>query len=95
MPPVQGAFPDATIGSTAKAKPKCSSRPSRRRNTARVADEEPAEETDDDTGCTRCDAPLIFLGRKDFHEGGFFLVPGMLEGRTNMEMWACSGVRPR
>ena len=29
----------------------------------------------DDTGCTRCDAPLILLGRKSFHEGGSFLLP--------------------
>ena len=55
-----------------------------------MADEEPVEEVDDDTGCTRCDAPLIFLGRKDFHEGGFFMMTAMLEGRTNIEMWACS-----
>ncbi len=48
------------------------------RNTARVADEEPVEEVDDDTGCTRCDAPLIFLGRKDFHEGGFFMMPAVV-----------------
>jgi hypothetical protein len=54
----------------------------------------PAE--DDDTGCTRCDAPLIFLGEKKFHEGdsgGFGLILGpfreLAENRQRIEMWAC------
>ncbi len=55
-----------------------------------MADEKPVEATDGETGCTRCDAPLIFLGRKDFHEGGIFFLPALFEGRTNVEMWACS-----
>ena len=28
-----------------------------------------AVEVDEAAGCTRCDGRLIFLGRKDFHEG--------------------------
>ena len=53
--------------------------------------EEPADDGEqEDTSCTRCDAALIFLGRKNFHEGGSFLLPELFEGRTNVEMWACS-----
>jgi hypothetical protein len=44
----------------------------------------------DDTGCTRCDASLIFLGKRSFHEGGSYFLPGIFEGRTEIEMWACS-----
>jgi hypothetical protein len=53
------------------------------------------EEGADDTGCTRCDAPLVFLGRKDFHEGGtgFGILLGPLQellvNRERIEMWAC------
>jgi hypothetical protein len=49
----------------------------------------------DDTGCTRCDAPLIFLGEQRFHEGdsafGFLLgsLQEVFEDRLNLEMWAC------
>jgi hypothetical protein len=44
----------------------------------------------DDTGCTRCDAPLIFLGKRSFHEGGSYFLPAVFENRTEIEMWACS-----
>ena len=49
----------------------------------------------DDTGCTRCDAPLVFLGLKKFHAGdpgvGFLLGPmrEVFEKREQIEMWAC------
>jgi len=36
-----------------------------------MSEETPSDQQqapDDDTGCTRCDAPLIFLGKKDLHE---------------------------
>jgi hypothetical protein len=51
--------------------------------------------TTDDTGCTRCDAPLIFLGEQRFHEGdgAFGVLLGswqeLFEDRVNLEMWAC------
>ena len=58
-----------------------------------MSDETPSNEQpppDDDTGCTRCDAPLVFLGRKDLHEGGSFLLPDLFENRQRLDMWACS-----
>jgi hypothetical protein len=48
-----------------------------------------------DTGCTRCDAPLIYLGEKKFHEGdtglGFLFgsMQELFENRQRIEMWAC------
>jgi hypothetical protein len=45
---------------------------------------------EDDAGCTRCDGPLLFLGKRTFHEGGSFLLPEVFEGRTAMDMWACA-----
>ena len=48
------------------------------------------ETPDDDTGCTRCDAALVFLGEKDLHEGGSFFLPDLFENRQRLEMWACS-----
>lgn len=47
-------------------------------------------EAPEDTGCTRCDAPLIFLGKKNLHEGGSFFLPDVFENREQLEMWACS-----
>jgi hypothetical protein len=44
----------------------------------------------DDTGCTRCDAPLIFLGNEDFVIGGSAVLPRIFENRKRLEMWACS-----
>jgi hypothetical protein len=52
-------------------------------------------EQDDDTGCTRCDAPLIFLGEPNLHEGGsgfgflFGSMRELFEERMRLEMWAC------
>ena len=61
-----------------------------------MTEDAPTEAVVDDTGCTRCDAPLVFLGRKDLHEGGFFLLPALFEGRTNVEMWVgVFRLRPR
>ena len=52
--------------------------------------EEPNAAAEVEDGCTRCDAQLIFLGNRRFHEGGSYVLPGIFEGRTEMEMWACS-----
>jgi|tagenome__1003787_1003787.scaffolds.fasta_scaffold20876739_3 hypothetical protein len=60
-----------------------------------MADEPTDQHLDPDTGCTRCDAPLVFLGQKSFHEGGGALnvlfggPQGMFENRERIEMWAC------
>jgi hypothetical protein len=65
-----------------------------------MSDEARSDQTEsaaqaDETGCTRCDAPLVFLGEKDFHEGGGglgFLLGSMQElfkNRQRIEMWAC------
>jgi hypothetical protein len=43
-----------------------------------------------ETGCTRCDAPLIFLGKQDFVVGGSAVLPRFFESRKRLEMWACS-----
>jgi len=59
------------------------------------SDDPEVEEEADDTGCTRCDAPLVFLGEKKFHEGdsgvGFLFGPlrELFENRQRIEMWAC------
>lgn len=55
------------------------------------------EAADFDPGawCTRCDGRLIFLGRKDFHEGtrawGFIFgdLGELLTGGEEIEMWTC------
>jgi len=49
-----------------------------------------ASSLDDDTGCTRCDAPLILLGMKNLLEGDTFFLPRGFENRERLEMWACS-----
>jgi hypothetical protein len=52
-------------------------------------------ESDEDTSCTRSDGRLIFLGKKDFHEGtrawGFILgdLGEMLTGGEEMAMFVC------
>jgi hypothetical protein len=54
-----------------------------------------ALESDEGAGCTRCDGRLIFLGRKDFHEGtrGWGFIFGdlgeLLTGGEEIEMWTC------
>jgi hypothetical protein len=56
-------------------------------------DEPEDSEEVDDTGCTRCDAPLIFLGEQRIHEGGagfnFLFGSGLFEDRLRVEMFAC------
>jgi hypothetical protein len=60
-----------------------------------MSDETSRAEEQGDTGCTRCDAPLIFLGQQQFHEGdsafGFLLgsMQELFEDRLDLEMWAC------
>jgi hypothetical protein len=63
-----------------------------------VSDEAATGQTEDgatDDGCTRCDAPLIFLGERRIHEGdsgfGFLLgsMQELFEDRLTLEMWAC------
>jgi hypothetical protein len=50
---------------------------------------------EDDTGCTRCDGRLIFVGKKDFHEGtrawGFILgdFGELLTGGEELAMFVC------
>ena len=54
-----------------------------------------AGEFDEGAWCTRCEGRLIFLGRKDFHEGtrawGFVFgdLGELLTGGEEIEMWAC------
>jgi hypothetical protein len=55
-----------------------------------MSEDDSGDETDDDTGCTRCDAPLIFLGKEDLVVGGSALLPRLFENRMRLEMWACS-----
>lgn len=49
----------------------------------------------EDTSCTRCDGRLIFVGKKDFHEGtrawGFILgdFGELLTGGEEMAMFVC------
>jgi hypothetical protein len=56
----------------------------------RALADELEESTDDDTDCTRCDAPLIHLGEPDLVEGGSSILPRAFENRMRLEMWACS-----
>jgi hypothetical protein len=60
--------------------------------------ESAATSADDDEEvlpCARCEAPLTFLGDKDFHEGtrawGFVLgdFGELLTGGSKLEMWGC------
>ena len=50
---------------------------------------------EEDTSCSRCDGQLIFVGKKDFHEGtrawGFVLgdVGELLTGGEEMAMFVC------
>ena len=52
------------------------------------------EPPEDDTGCTRCDAALVFLGEKDLHEGGSFFLPDLFESRQRLDV-GVFGVRAR
>jgi hypothetical protein len=54
-----------------------------------MSDDVAEESADDDTGCTRYDAPLIHLGDQNLVEGGWMLPRGF-ENRLRLEMWACS-----
>ena len=55
-----------------------------------AASDEDASSDSDDTGCTRCDAPLIHLGDQNLVEGGSSMLPRSFENRLRLEMWACS-----
>ena len=54
-----------------------------------------AEKFDEGAWCTRCEGRLIFLGRKDFHEGtrawGFVFgdLGELFTGGEEIEMWTC------
>jgi hypothetical protein len=54
-----------------------------------------ARSVDEDAGCIRCDGRLIFLGKKDFHEGtrawGFIFgdFGELLTGGEEIAMFAC------
>lgn len=54
-----------------------------------------ADESSDDAGCTRCGGRLLFLGRKDFHEGtrawGFIFgdLGELFTGGEEIEMYTC------
>ena len=60
---------------------------------AHIAEDDAGAE--EDTGCTRCDGRLIFVGKKDFHEGtrawGFILgdFGELLTGGEEMAMFVC------
>lgn len=51
--------------------------------------------SDEGLNCIRCDAPLTFLGERDFHEGsrgwGFFLgdFGERFTSREKIEMYVC------
>lgn len=61
-----------------------------------VVEDISSEDEDQSAGCTRCDGELMFLGRKDFHEGtrawGFVLgnAGELFTGGEEIEMWACT-----
>jgi len=64
---------------------------------AQMTEDENEQGADDgeDTSCTRCDGRLVFVGKKDFHEGtrawGFILgdFGELLTGGEDMAMFVC------